>query len=319
MRFTVKGRLAIGKDRLAEALGRPVRGTAATRRLADVDEDEATLAVDAVLGLLARKGVAPGRARRILVSTETDVDVSGTVRDAVLGARGRVEHVASDEWQDRLRELRGSEDLVVAVRSDAARPGSDRVAEGAIASSVARLFGTTASATVDAGSRSSRPVRLGVEDYYRLARVEPEAVRQVPMGAYIPQGTWSRTLETRYRLLVGRCEKGHSSFPFRERCVRCARPTTARPAARRGSVHTFTVIAPGAGPTEFDFLQDAWGHYASVVVKPARMPDVRVAGLATATRLDGLRVGLPVDAVFRRLYGMEGAWRYGVKFRERPA
>jgi uncharacterized OB-fold protein len=81
----------------------------------------------------------------------------------------------------------------------------------------------------------------------------------------------------------------------------------------RGTLETFTIIAEGGGPSEFDALQETHGEYA---VGIASFGPVRVPGMICDTPTERLRLDLPVEPVFRRLFAQEGTWRYGSKLRE---
>jgi hypothetical protein len=80
-----------------------------------------------------------------------------------------------------------------------------------------------------------------------------------------------------------------------------------------GKIQSYTVVAKGGAPSEFEPLQDLDGDYAVVVVEFGQ--GVRVVGMVCESPLDGLRIGAAVQPAFRRLYAQDGEWRYGTKFR----
>ncbi len=72
-----------------------------------------------------------------------------------------------------------------------------------------------------------------------------------------------------------------------------------------------TWIAPGGQPTEFDAQVEGSGPYGVVLAEIA--PDARVTLMVADAGRDEIAVGCRVDTVLRRLYPIEGAWRYGRK------
>ncbi len=134
-------------------------------------------------------------------------------------------------------------------------------------------------------------------------------------GAYVPHPRYLENLPSRWRLEAERC--GHCdtlTFPIAGRCSVCGRSDGLRrePLARDGlEVQAVTTIASGAQPTEFDPVVAAAGSY-----------DVLIAGLGASVRgtfqvTDAapgqVRIGDRVRLALRRLYPMEGEWRYGLK------
>lgn len=72
-----------------------------------------------------------------------------------------------------------------------------------------------------------------------------------------------------------------------------------------------TAIRTGGQPTEFDAQVAALGGYGVVLAELA--PGVRVTLQVTGSSNIPLALGSRVDAHLRRLYPMEGEWRYGRK------
>ena len=72
-----------------------------------------------------------------------------------------------------------------------------------------------------------------------------------------------------------------------------------------------TTIAPGAQPTEFDPLVAARGSYDVVLVE--FFEGVRLTLQVADAAAGSVHVGDRVGTTFRRLYPMDGEWRYGRK------
>lgn len=117
---------------------------------------------------------------------------------------------------------------------------------------------------------------------HRLARDLPDSERDFPLGAFVlPERFEAVTAE---RLGMG----------------------TAR-------VRLHTTMGLGAAPTEFGRLQDAVGPFHVVLVEHEAG---RTVGIWTETTAPA--PGTLAKPVLRRLFRMQGAWRYGVKFGPAP-
>jgi uncharacterized OB-fold protein len=133
-------------------------------------------------------------------------------------------------------------------------------------------------------------------------------------GAYLPRPRYLENLPSRWRLEAEWCPAcRHLSFPGRGACPVCgdSKHLEPRPLSRTGwTVEAATTVRPGAQPTEFDGLVAVSGAYGVVVARSPEGPRAtfQVAGPATPVRLGAL-----VAPVLRRLYPMEGEWRYGRK------
>lgn len=134
------------------------------------------------------------------------------------------------------------------------------------------------------------------------------------MGSYISLPSYLNTVEQRYRLGGKRCEKcGAIFFPPRLICSECGHKRMQKiKLSGNGTVLTYTVIAKGAGPTEFDDLQNMTGDYAVALVELEEGPTV-VGQMAYCDPKD-LKIGQKVRAVVRVLYEQEGVVRYSYKF-----
>jgi uncharacterized OB-fold protein len=137
----------------------------------------------------------------------------------------------------------------------------------------------------------------------------------VSQGAYVPHPRYLENLASRWRLIGERCAHCRTvTFPATGRCRACGRSDGLREEAlaRNGlEVEAVTTISPGAQPSEFDPIVKSLGAYDVALV--ALGPEVR-ATVQVSDALPGrLRVGDRVELVLRRLYPMEGEWRYGLK------
>jgi len=138
---------------------------------------------------------------------------------------------------------------------------------------------------------------------------------RVSEGAYVARPRYVENLPSRWRFVADRCAGcGTTGFPARGRCRSCGRSDGVAPIAlpREGlTVLAATTIHPGAQPTEFDPLTAAIGPYSVVI---AAWPDGPKVTLQVADAPAGTaRVGDRIGTELRRLYAMEGDWRYGRK------
>jgi uncharacterized OB-fold protein len=72
-----------------------------------------------------------------------------------------------------------------------------------------------------------------------------------------------------------------------------------------------TTIGRGGQPTEFDPMVDAVGPYQVAIVELA--PGSRATLQVSDAAPGALKIGDRVSTRLRRLYPMEGEWRYGRK------
>jgi uncharacterized OB-fold protein len=133
-------------------------------------------------------------------------------------------------------------------------------------------------------------------------------------GAYVPHARYLENLPSRWRLIAERCATcGALSFPARGVCRTCGATAelTRVPLAHRGwTVEATTTVRPGAQPTEFDEFAASAGAYDVVI---ARAPEGPRATFQAAGPAASVRIGDPIGLTLRRLYPMEGEWRYGRK------
>lgn len=134
------------------------------------------------------------------------------------------------------------------------------------------------------------------------------------MSSYISLPMFGAGMAQRLRLEAGRCRScGRLEYPQRPQCRNCGHDTfDPEPLSGRGTLYTFTEIARGGAPAEFDDQQTMTGTIIVGVVELDEGPRT-IAQIvdADAALLD---IGTPVQAVVRRLYDQEGVVRYGTKF-----
>jgi uncharacterized OB-fold protein len=141
----------------------------------------------------------------------------------------------------------------------------------------------------------------------------------VSEGAYVPMARYRENLPSRWNLLAERCAAcGSVTFPARAACHHCGRAdrlTSGHLPRDIARVVARTTIGKGGQPTEFDAQVAALGPYDVVL---AQWPvGVRVTLPVTDALPGRLRIGDRVATRLRRLYPMDGEWRYGRKARPR--
>jgi uncharacterized OB-fold protein len=137
----------------------------------------------------------------------------------------------------------------------------------------------------------------------------------VSQGAYVPRPRYLENLPSRWWFAAERCGICRVvTFPIRGRCRGCERQDaleTVRLPRDGGTVIAATTIGPGGQPTEFDEQVAATGPYSVVLVEIAK--GVRVTLQVTDAAPGEVGIGARVATRLRRLYLMEGEWRYGRK------
>jgi hydroxymethylglutaryl-CoA synthase len=121
-------------------------------------------------------------------------------------------------------------------------------------------------------------------------------------------------LPSRWRLaadVCGRCSR--VTFPQRGRCRNCGHTDQLRGVElpREGTVEATTTVGVGAQPTEFDRQVAAAGPYEVVIVGLAQ--GARATFQVSDALAGSIRIGARIRLKLRRLYPMEGQWRYGLK------
>ncbi|KJS12848.1 MAG: hypothetical protein JL56_10375 [Desulfotomaculum sp. BICA1-6] len=135
------------------------------------------------------------------------------------------------------------------------------------------------------------------------------------MGAHISIPMYQRAVPQRYRLVGQRCGAcGKINFPPKAVCKYCYQGTSFEDVqlSGRGTVYSYTVIAGGGAPPEFAAEARCKGSYPVIIVELAEGP--RVIAQMVNPPEEGIAIGMPVKAVFRKIYEEEGVIRYGFKF-----
>ncbi len=181
----------------------------------------------------------------------------------------------------------------------------------ALSGAIALLLGSGPG--VAAPAPVPRPPRpLVMESIRPFVEALPTAVSE---GAYVPRARYLENLPSRWRLVGERCAHCHSlTFPARGVCRGCGHRDALVPEAQPldgGTVVAATTIGKGGQPTEFDLQVGALGDYGVVLVELS--PGVRLTLQVTDANPGDLPIGARVSTRLRRLYPMEGEWRYGRK------
>jgi uncharacterized OB-fold protein len=297
------------------------------------DEDAFTLAVAAIESLGKRTGgPPPGRIHLI-------GDIPGSLDwafQAFLGQPTELVHHAAgaQEFLTAVREVAVGEGgrpyLIVAVdlggpqgaQSAALQFGPASVGPAPDWSSVVGIEGAAALARValasgspGEGPRAPTAAPSPPWPVDAAAAFTRSAPTQVSEGAYVPRARYLENLPSRWRLEADRC--GYClrlTFPRRGTCRDCGRSDrlTSERLPRDGArVVATTALAKGGQPTEFDAQVEALGGYGVVLAEFE--PGVRLTLQLTDARPGELHIGDRVATRLRRLYPMEGEWRYGRK------
>ncbi|MGI0140176.1 MAG: Zn-ribbon domain-containing OB-fold protein [Thermoplasmata archaeon] len=192
---------------------------------------------------------------------------------------------------------------------------------------IAARFGSASSGGTDEGIATLRSAAGGVElldsARARASRVERTAIDRinsmslgaVSEGAYVPRARYLEEIPSRWRFEGEECLAcRYLTFPRRGRCRHCARTDKMQPHAfplDGVKVVSATEIGKGGQPTEFDLWVEAMGPYGVLLVELA--PGVRATVQTSGAPIGEFPIGRPVSTRLRRLYPMEGEWRYGRK------
>jgi uncharacterized OB-fold protein len=133
--------------------------------------------------------------------------------------------------------------------------------------------------------------------------------------AYVSIPTYSRSIPQRYALIGAKCKScGQVGLPRTVNCLRCGRDEFAPvKMSGKGKIYCYTMISRGGSPPEFSKQQEFVGSYHVAVVELDEGPKI-VAQLSDC-KPEELKIELPVEATFRKIYEDEGMIRYGIKFR----
>lgn len=134
------------------------------------------------------------------------------------------------------------------------------------------------------------------------------------MTSYISLPMFAANVDERLRLIGGKCDScGTVAYPQRQHCIDCGHDAfTDLALSGNGALYTFTIIARGGAPAEFDDQQTMTGEMVCGVVELDEGPRVMVQIVDSDSA--ALEIGTRMRAVVRRLYDQEGILRYGTKF-----
>ncbi|HYA54112.1 MAG TPA: hypothetical protein VEG42_00735 [Thermoplasmata archaeon] len=165
------------------------------------------------------------------------------------------------------------------------------------------------------GDWDRRSAAKSGEDERPSRRAIDTALTSVSEGAYVPRARYLENLPSRWRFVAEVCGACHgTTFPARGVCRKCGRSdmlTALTLPLDGGRVVAVTTVGKGGQPTEFDAQVEATGPYDVALVELAR--GMRVTLQVTDAPAGTLAVGDHVNTRLRRLYSMEGEWRYGRK------
>ncbi len=152
-------------------------------------------------------------------------------------------------------------------------------------------------------------------DLAREAPLRDRAPAGKSEGAYISRPRYRETAGLHWRFTAEECPRcAFVTFPARGACRSCGNLEGLRRVdlPRKGlSVVATTIIGPGGQPTEFDPQVEALGPYEVVLAELA--PGIRVTLMVADAAPGAVRIGDRVDSRLRRIYAMDGEWRYGRK------
>jgi uncharacterized OB-fold protein len=241
----------------------------------------------------------PGDGRGLMAATQAATSSTSAGRALVLAAEASPERPAGGV------ALRfGPTPVAVAPAWDGAEPSAP-------ATEVARS-GLVAAHLTPMEPPSPRSPPWPVERVQAFASLVPS---QVSEGAYVPRPRYIENLGSRWRLDADRCGHcAHVTIPRRALCRSCGRSDALTTAAlpRDGArVVAATTIGKGGQPTEFDAQVEAIGGFGVVLAEFS--PGVRLTLQVTDASPGEVQIGTQVGTCLRRLYPMEGEWRYGRK------
>ncbi|ADG13105.1 Zn-ribbon domain-containing OB-fold protein [Methanocaldococcus infernus] len=121
-----------------------------------------------------------------------------------------------------------------------------------------------------------------------------------------------RHIKERYNLVGVKCLNCNTIyFPTREICPKCRRKTKFEPIklSGKGKVYSYSVVH--VPPKEFEMLSP----YVVAIVELEE--GVKVTGQIVDCKPEDVYIGMPVEAVFRRIKedGEDGVITYGFKFK----
>ena len=134
------------------------------------------------------------------------------------------------------------------------------------------------------------------------------------MTSYISLPLYAASIDQRLRIIGGKCTSCNQiAYPQRPVCTECGHVNFEKiPLSGEGTLYTYTVVAGGGAPSEFDDEQIMTGDVLCGVVELKEGPRIMVR--LADVKPNQLEIGMKVKAVVRRLYDQEGVLRYGAKF-----
>ena len=133
--------------------------------------------------------------------------------------------------------------------------------------------------------------------------------------AYVSIPTYSRSIPQRYALIGAKCESCLKvNLPKCISCLRCGgNKFNPIKLSGRGKIYCFTTISRGGSPPEFSTQLNLVGSYNVAVIELEEGP--KIVAQMTDCKSEELKIDLPVEATFRKIYEDDGMIRYGLKFR----
>jgi hydroxymethylglutaryl-CoA synthase len=236
-------------------------------------------------------------------------DVDGTRPALVVAVQ-----IRSRDPTRALPDASGPPDVAIALwleRAGSFRPDLPR--SNGPPDEIGRLIEAARRAAVPWPGLAEAPTRSGASPRATETPLIPD--QPVAQGAYVPWPRYTEATPAHWRLAADRCgECGALTFPPRSRCRACGSVQSlakVRLDPDGGVVAARTVIGPGGQPTEFDPQVTDRGPYGVVLVEFEG--GVRATMQVAGTPGPGLDIGSGVTSRLRRLYPMEGRWRYGRK------
>ena len=137
------------------------------------------------------------------------------------------------------------------------------------------------------------------------------------MSAYVSLPLYMNSIPARYSLVAKKCnECGLVNFPPRPKCLGCGdMDLVDEKLSGKGKVYTYSIIAKGGGPAEFDDQQNMTGAYSVIVAELDEGPRIIGQLVDVEPRPENIHIGMEVMAVIRRLYDQENVIRYSFKFK----
>jgi uncharacterized OB-fold protein len=133
--------------------------------------------------------------------------------------------------------------------------------------------------------------------------------------AYVSIPTYSRSIPQRYALIGAECEICLTvNLSKSISCLKCGGTKfNPKKLSGRGKIYCFTTISRGGSPPEFSAQLNLAGTYNVAIIQLEEGP--KIVAQMTDCKFEELKIDLPVEATFRKIYEDDGMIRYGLKFR----